>query len=76
MEHTKIFGADKSGRPQRSMRRALSFWRRASKWPMAGGAIGEGGCCATEDELLSLGITDDNGIVMTAITGHVRAFFK
>lgn len=33
---------------------------------MAGGAVGEGGGCASEDKLLGLGIADDDGIVMTA----------
>lgn len=33
---------------------------------MAGGAVGEGGGCTSKDKLLSLGIADDDGIVMTA----------
>lgn len=33
---------------------------------MAGGAVGEGGGCASKDKLLGLGIADDDSIVMTA----------
>jgi hypothetical protein len=33
---------------------------------VAGGAVGEGGGCASKDKLLGLGIADDDGIVVTA----------
>jgi hypothetical protein len=48
------------------MRRGISVGRRAPKGSVTGGTIVEGRACAAEDQLLGLGVSNDDGIVVTA----------
>jgi hypothetical protein len=57
------------------MGRGLAFWRGASKGSVACWTIGEGRGCAAENQLLSLRITNDNGIVMAASRNRVSISF-
>ena len=74
LQHAKVFGAyERRG----TVRRGLAFGRRASKGSMACWAFGEGGARvrAAEDELLGLGVADDDCIIVTAAKCFVSIHF-
>jgi hypothetical protein len=67
MKHTKVFRAYEGSRSRRcAVRRGISVGRRAPKGSVTGGTFVEGRACATEDQLLGLGVSNDDGIVVTA----------
>lgn len=53
------------------MGRGLTFGRGAAEGPMACWAIGEGEVwgCTAKDELLGLGVADDDSIIVTSVDG-------
>ena len=65
MEHAEVLGRDEGGRATARAGR-LPLGRGVPKWSVACWAVREGGSCAAQDQLLGLGVADDNGIVMAA----------
>jgi hypothetical protein len=65
MEHAEVLGRDEGGRATAGAGR-LPLGRGVAKGTVACWAVGEGGCCAAQDQLLGLRVADDNGIVMAA----------
>jgi hypothetical protein len=48
------------------MGRGLAVWRGTSKWAVACRTVGERRRCATQNQLLGLGVANNDGIVMAA----------
>lgn len=69
-KHSKVFGADVwRGKGGGSVGRRTALVGGVVKWSVACWTIriiAEGRICASQDELLRLGISKDNGIVMSA----------